>query len=138
VHRSNDGPEDHEAGNVRVVTDVHAAGVRPFVARECVGRIPAKRAVFAALIEWELRHSDLNRSARRRLVQYAAQLGFSGEQAGQFIRTPDPGSAPVPVQLKWHPVRSQWGGSLRGILGPACIVTGALCLALSVVVLLTR
>ncbi|GMU38125.1 MAG: hypothetical protein KJ057_14080 [Phycisphaerae bacterium] len=68
--------------------DVESGGdvVLPFRAPQRCGRVPGRREIFAALIDWELRHGDLNRPARRRLVQYAAQLGFSAAQAGSFIR----------------------------------------------------
>ena len=43
--------------------------------------------IFRGMIEWEIRSGKLTSSRRRRIIQYAAQLGLSPIDAGQLITT---------------------------------------------------
>ncbi|GIK17345.1 MAG: hypothetical protein BroJett003_23090 [Planctomycetota bacterium] len=151
--RSEQGPgtrPDQPGKAAGAEVDVESGGdiVLPFRAPQRCGRVPGRREIFAALIDWELRHGDLNRAARRRLVQYAAQLGFTAAQAGSFIRasldrieaeleqepaaaaTLEGRSGPAPLRLvarsqtrEAHPLARR---------GPLCILVGAMMLTAGV------
>lgn len=52
---------------------------------EAVGDVLDTRVIFRRLFLEELRSGGLNRSRRKRLVQYAARFGLNGVQVGELI-----------------------------------------------------
>lgn len=45
-----------------------------------------REAIFRQLVDQELRHGRLNKSARARIVRYACGMGLSATRAGELLR----------------------------------------------------
>lgn len=65
--------------------DSKSPGNPPFSVHPPLGATPSTREVFEALIEWELSSGPMDRRRRRRLAQYATQLGLSAVLTGDYM-----------------------------------------------------